>query len=147
MKGGRVVSGVILSVDEFLRKFKPGDVFWYMVRHRGEAPSRVEGPCKIMGIACSYEGKLAPPVVTFTCQPYLRKIGNEEVRTMFVSDLVANRGAFESEKDARAYLRERQAAYGVDADLAAQLQRENQSREQSIEMRWENEWLPLNSIS
>ena len=101
---GGVVSGVILSVNGFLRQFKAGDVFWYMVRHRGEAPSRIEGPCTIVVISCSYEGTPAPPVATFTCRPYLGKARNEEIRTMFVSDIVASRGAFESEEDARAYL-------------------------------------------
>ena len=121
------MSGVIVSVNEFLRKFKVGDVFWHMARHRDEAPSRVEGPCTIMGISCSYEGEPAPPVVTFTCRPYLRKAGSEEIRTMFVSDIVASRGAFESEEDARAYLRERQAAYKMDSGLIAQLETEHEA--------------------
>ena len=63
----------ILGADEFLARFGVGDVFWHMRRNMGEAPSHIEGPCTIIAISTSYEGVSAPPVVTFTCWPQLRK--------------------------------------------------------------------------
>ena len=129
-----------MSVDRFLARFKVDDVFWHMRRSLGEAPSHIEGPCTIIAISTSYKGVSAPPVVTFTFRPQLRRSGSEETKTMFVSDIVnQSHGAFANEKDAHVYLVEWQAAYRNDPDLIAALAGEKE-RIRKIQEIWMMSW-------
>ena len=127
------MADVILNVEDFLARFKVSDVFWHMKRYLGQAPSEIEGPCRIVAVSTTYEGReVGTPVVTFTHQPKRISGSGEETKTMFVSDIIeATHGAFVSEVAAYAYLRERQLICIIDPNVAAELAREKHIIERS----------------
>ena len=120
------MADVILNAEDFLARFKVGDVFWHMKRYLGQVPSEIEGPCRIIALSTTYEGReVGTPIVTFTHQPKRISGNGEETKTMFVSDITeATHGAFVSEVAAYAYMRERQLIYIIDPNLAAELKKE-----------------------
>jgi hypothetical protein len=112
---------VILSVEEFMQTFKPGDKFWHMTSWFGE-PTSIKGPIIIERFEEYEEGH--PKVI------YKRKscFSDEIVETYdFVADLT-NRwhGVFLTKEDAQAYFEERKHAYATDPKLIAEVQREKE---------------------
>ena len=115
---------VILSVEEFMQTFKPGDKFWHMTSWYGQ-PTSIEGPITIERFEKDEEWG---PKVIYKRKAYVSGEMVEDYR--FVSSLV-NRwhGVFLTEEDAQVYFKERKHAYATDPELIAEVQLEKELAE------------------
>ena len=116
-----------------------------MKRFLGEPPSGIEGPCRIMSL---WTGEnVQSPIVTFIHYPS-RNGGREEVKTMFVADIVRpEHGAFRDEKDAHAYLADRRHAYANDPKLIADVRDEWRRREEAKRQSERRFFIPMELLT